>query len=130
MVPLETPERVPYPHSKVQLAAAKRLESQLKGDQPKVQQKPEVQKKPAKVQKNPAKVQKKPAKEIKNGKSTKAKKPNAKGGPLASVMADFINNLKSQGYSHKQAQSLWRESSEREAIVSTMSVSERKRRRY
>ena len=128
MVPVETPERVPYPHSKVQLAAAKRLENQLQNARKDKERK--VQKKPAKVsRKDPPKKVMKEQKKVKPTKT--GKKPSTpKGGPLASVMADFINNLKAQGYSYKQAQSLWRESSEREAIVSTMSESERKRRRY
>lgn len=55
------------------------------------------------------------------------KPPN---GPMTEAMAEFVAGRKARGVGYIRAMSEWRQSAEREAIVSKMSESERKRRRY
>eukprot|EP00435_Cladocopium_sp_Y103_P001763 s657_g1.t1 len=124
--------KVVDPMKKVQLAAAKRLEKQLRqngeSQEPKV---PET--------KPTAKVNGKG----KNAKGKNAKGKNAKGkakddekpkkvysGPLTEAMKKFLKEKKEQGLSHREAQQLWKSSDERSAITGPMSDRERKRRRY
>ena len=121
-----TPSPVPLPYKKTQLAAAKRLEKELK-------QKSSSTTKPvilasapkSKAEKGPKKSKKKPP----VPKKVEVKKSSS-GGPLMDEMNKFLVTMKAQGYSHREAMKLWRESETRAEIVNSMSESERKRRRY
>lgn len=120
-----TPSPVPLPYKKTQLAAAKRLEKELK------QQKSSTPKRSS-APKAKAEKGKKPKKTPPSKKSppVPAKKVQATKGPLMDEMNKFVAGAKANGHSHREAMTLWRESEERAQIVNNMSESERKRRRY
>ncbi len=122
-----TPPPVPFPYKKTQLAAAKRLEKDLKNCGGNAKQ---AEKKKAKtVEKKKAKtVSKKASKKEAKEPPKKARKPSA--GPMAEAMGSFVAAAKAEGYSHQESLRLWKLSPERDAIVQGMSESERKRRRY
>lgn len=125
--PSRTPEKVPRPLQKVQLAANKRLQAQLKKLKNQPKNEPVSQSdqsgKPKPSGTVPSKVSKP---------KTSSKKPlrkNNKSGPMQKAMAAFFQKAKAT-MSHREAQQAWMESSERECIVSSMSASERARRRF
>ena len=104
---------------KAQLAASKRLEKELRESKVKPTVKP-TSKPGAKADKDT------------KGKS-QPKKPQEKKkyeGPLMKAMADFLQQKKMELFTFREAQGMWKTSSERDAITSTLSESERKRRRY
>lgn len=121
----ETPPPVIRPYRKTQLAAAKRLEKELQNA------------KGSDLKPNSTKGKRK-AKGNKDKKVDKTKgdskkvppKRNHGNGPMAAAKNTFMQNMKSEGYSYRECLELWKESEEREAIVQSMSESERKRRRY
>ncbi len=119
---LPSPPKAPEPYKKSQLAAAKRLEKELKTSRatgPKIVGKSQ--------DKGKSKTQdKKISKEKKNDNKNKGHDS----GPLQDAMSKFMTRVKNQGASHREAQQMWRESRERDAIVGNMSESEKKRRRY
>ena len=120
---LDTPPAIPNPLKKTQLAAAKRLEKEMKaaGDKPKKTKKTEK-----KTKKNAAAKAKKDKKEKQE---KKPRKPNQ--GPLTEVMKEYIKGRRqADGLSYRDALKAWGTSSERAEIVNTMSYSEQKRRRY
>ena len=117
---------LPVPYRKTQLAAAKRLERELKAGAGKERKEPAHTKTTKVVQKKPAvRVQEKKPKDA-HGKPKKA----ASQGPLQATMKAFIESAKSSGNSHQEALQLWRNSEERASVVNAMPESERKRRRY
>lgn len=120
-----TPSPVPLPYKKTQLAAAKRLEKELK------QQKSSATKPEARVPKK-AKAKVKPNKSKKSppAPANKVEVTKSSKGPLMDEMNKFVSDAKANGHSHREAMALWRESEERAQIVNSMSESERKRRRY
>lgn len=125
------------PAKKAQLAAAKRLEKDIRGQRDAAalnSETPEVEK--ASIPKN---GKKRPAdcldtkggtKKSKKDKNKKAREREADKGPLAVAYQSFMESAKSKGASHKEAMAMWRNSDERERIVMQLSPSERKRRRY
>ena len=123
-VDLCTPDAaVPEPMKKTQVAAAKRLQKEL-AEKAKKEEKP--------VPKNAKKPQKKTktAKKTPQAKKQKKSKDPKSSGPLSLAFKEFVAQKKSEGYSYRESQSLWKESAERMEIVVKMSESERKRRRY
>lgn len=120
---LPTPPPI-EPMKKTQLAAAKRLEKELrlakfsKGKEEAAKSKKKALKVEAKT-KGPQRVQ-----------NQKAEKKDLSGGPMISAMKRFVDQRKAEGTSHHDAQRLWKNSEERRSIVEQMSESERKRRRY
>ena len=120
---LDTSPPIPNPMRKTQLAAAKRLEKEMKLAGNKTQ----------KEKKNAAakgkKKEKKQKKEKKENQEKKPRKPNQ--GPLTEVMKEYIKGRRqADGLSYHDALKALGTSSERAEIVSTMSLSEQKRRRY
>ena len=118
----ETPPPVIRPYRKTQLAAAKRLEKELQNakssDSKKNSTKGKGKAKGNKVDKTKGRSKKVPPKR------------NHGDGPMAAAKNTFMQSMKSEGYSYRECLELWKESEEREAIVQSMSESERKRRRY
>ena len=108
---------------KVQLAAAKRLEKQLR-------QKGESQEPKVPETKPTVKVPKGKGKKVKGKAKGDNREKKAYSGPLTEAMKKFLKEKKEQGVSHREAQQLWMTSDERAAITAPMSDSERKRRRY
>ena len=82
---------------------------------------PKKEKKPKKTKTTKKKPQAKKQKKSEDTKST---------GPLSMAFRAFMKQKKSDGFSHKDSLSLWKDSAERMEIVGKMSESERKRRRY
>ena len=125
---------LPLPYRKTQLAAAKRLERELKAGKGKERKEPAHTKTTKVVQKKPAvRVQEKKTKQEKvtKPKDAHGKPKNAASqGPLQATMKAFIESAKSSGNSHQEALQLWRNSEERASVVNAMPESERKRRRY
>ncbi len=119
---LPTPEDKPiHPYRKTQLAAAKRLERELKTSGSKPAATPKDQKHP-KGKKTTKKGQKK---------QDKCKKENKGGaGPMAEAMKAFREAAQQRGESYKDAMAKWKGSAERQAIVNGLSYAEQKRRRY
>lgn len=122
-----TPDKFPKPCSKVQLMAAKKLEQKLETS--------------AKVLKPLSNDQDGEGRHPKDAPPPrKAKKPKTKGktkserkppnGPMTAPKREFIKSMQDTGHSYKEALALWATSAEREAILATMSTSERKRRRF
>lgn len=62
-------------------------------------------------------------------KEKKARKPHSQG-PMFKAMREFIGKLQEEGFSYKEGQQRWKTSQQRQDIVSAMSESERKRRRF
>ena len=126
-----TPPPVPHPQKKAQLAAAKRLEKELRAEKSKGN-KTEVPKKSTESKGKKTEIPKKSTES--KGKKTKGNKGDNKPAPLAGPMQiemkKFVDGLKANGYGHFQAMDLWKQSKERAKIVNAMSESERKRRRY
>lgn len=122
-VPSPEEPKVVEPMKKVQLAAAKRLEKQLRqkceSKEPKV---PET--KPA----DTVPPQKKAKGKAKAKDENEEKK--AYNGPLTEAMKKFLKEKMEQGFPYREAQQLWKTSAERAAITGQMSDRERKRRRY
>lgn len=120
-VELPSPPKAPEPYKKSQLAAAKRLEKELKTSSQ------TASKTTGESQDSKSKVK---AKKTQKEKKTDTKKKAHDSGPLQDAMSKFLTRVKNQGASHKEALQMWRNSRERDAIVGKMSESERKRRRY
>ena len=122
-----TPPPIPNPLKKSQLAAAKRLEKDMKMADAANKKRDE---KKAKKQKKQDKKDKKAANNGKKnqGKEKKNRKPNE--GPLTGAMKEYIQRRRAGGLSYREAMKEWGESSERAEIVNKMSYSEQKRRRY
>lgn len=137
-VDLGTPPPIPNPLKKSQLAAAKRLEKELKmakTNKPKgVKDTGKTngkkvgcdKQKPGKGTKE--KKGKKQKREIGEEKDTKTKK--ATNGPLTEAMKDFVQARRGEGVSYREAMKQWRTSTERASIVNSFCPSEQKRRRY
>ncbi len=121
------------PYRKTQLAAAKRLEKELKQQSVRKVKKEKCEEQVAMGKKTETKSKKT---EFKSKKGKKTKKPEKKpvkshsNGPMQAAKKDFMSEAKRQGLSYKESLQAWGESEERFAIVSSMSESERKRRRY
>lgn len=120
-----TPEGKPvHPYRKTQLAAAKRLERELKsaGKTGKTPAGPTKGQKPPKTIKTVKKNEKKHNKD--------KKKDKGGAGPMAEAMKAFREAAQQRGDSYKEAMAKWKTSAERQAIVNGMSYAEQKRRRY
>eukprot|EP00435_Cladocopium_sp_Y103_P017245 s4632_g4.t1 len=120
-----TPPPIPNPMKKSQLAAAKRLEKEMKMAD--AANKKREGKKPEKKEKT-KKKDKKAASKKKQETEKKPRKPNE--GPLAGAMKEYITRRRAEGLSYMEAMKEWGKSKERAEIVDSMSYSEQKRRRY
>lgn len=125
-IPAEhTPPPLPRPTAKAQLVAAKRMQAELK-------------KKSGKTGENDLdgdceKVAKTPKTKVGKGKAAKQnskKKRKAQNGPVQSTFHRFMAAQREAGVKHPKALKLWKVSEERQALISTMSPAERKRRRF
>ena len=126
---LDTPPPIPNPLKKTQLAAAKRLEKELKAAGANKGPHGNKSRKTKKEKKTKTKAATKDKKEKKQKQEKKPRKPNQ--GPLAEVMKEYIKSRReAEGLSYQDALKAWGTSSERAAIVDNMSYSEQKRRRY
>ena len=143
-----TPPKVPRPNAKAVLQASKRMEAAKKQNERKQkdkEQKPKAHPKPAakaprKKPQNPkakAKPQKakKAAAKAKNGKKVEEPKPEKQRashehGPMQQNMRLFFESKRAEGHSYRECQKLWKVSEERQAVIMTLSASERKRRRF
>jgi len=125
-----TPEGKPvHPYRKTQLAAAKRLERELKSaDKTGKSKTPPGTTQVTKDQKPPKKTKSAKKEEKKRGKDKKKNKGGA--GPMAEAMQAFREAAQQRGDSYKEAMAKWKVSAERQAIVNGMSYAEQKRRRY
>ena len=131
---LDTPPPIPNPLKKTQLAAAKRLEKELK--MAKVEADTGV-KKPKTAKGKKAKGDSKGKKDKKSSNKNKKKQETgdpktkkAANGPLTEAMKDFVQARRGEGVSYREAMKQWRTSTERASIVNSFCPSEQKRRRY
>lgn len=131
---LDTPPPIPNPLKKSQLAAAKRLEKELK--MAKAEKKEGVEGTEKAKGKKAERDNKKPGKGKKDKKSKKQKHEtgkktkNAANGPMTEAMKEFVQARRGEGVSYRDAMKQWRTSTERASIVDSLSPSEQKRRRY
>ena len=140
-----TPEKPVAPYRKAQVVAQKKLEQQLRQSQ-RNQKKSDNQDTADKVN---AKVTEKGAKGVKpkntgNKKDAKPKKPKGKktekpcvgtrkapDGPMQAAMGSFLKKYKKDhGPDHRKALAAWKVSDERRAIIDSLDLPERKRRRF
>lgn len=121
---------------KRQVAAAKRLEQQLNGqwkpaahEAKKAEAEDSVCPKETKLTEHTSKKAKNAQGKKKATKSSSSKR-KPQNGPLTKAMREFMARCKQNGLKYQQALHQWKFSEERKAIVSTVSMSERARRRY
>ena len=128
------------PYKKAQLSAAKRLEKELKqqavknvkkekgGDQRVLDKSKKTDAKGKTTDAKGKKTETKGKKAESKGKKAETKKQSK--GPMEEAKKDYMAEAKRQGLSYKDSLWAWSQSEERYNIVSSMSESERKRRRY
>jgi len=113
------------PLRKTQLAAAKRLEKELKGAKNK-----KLEPAGSSQKKKPSSKKTKKTKGKESEKGEAGKKRKASDGPMMKAMSEFVKEARAAGSSYKEALSAWKNSKEREAIVMSLPAHEVKRRRY
>ena len=128
---VDTPPKIPRPMRKAQLACSKRVEKALKAAKTKGETNEKPQGKP-KGNNSKEKEKAKKIKEKEKAKKIKDKKEDKKetNGPMKVAMAEYVAKCRAEGMTYAQAMAGWKLSSERKAIVDTMSPSEQKRRKY
>eukprot|EP00438_Fugacium_kawagutii_P030842 Skav210403 [mRNA] locus=scaffold1416:237299:237802:- [translate_table: standard] len=151
---LPTPPCVPHPMKKAQLAAAKRLEKEMKEKEKnekkkKTETEPERKKPRSKTTDQPdtdtvpeteSKIKKDKNTKNTDGKKTKTTKKKAmtdgnqkrapNNGPLTEAMRSYIQDMRDDGVDYQLALKMWKSSAKRAEIVNKLSPSEQKRRRY
>ena len=134
MEPLaNTPEKIPKPLAKVQLAADKRMQLKIARMKKAGRNPEETSTQKGKCPAKPSSdgSNSKPAKSSKSKdlKKTKAKRDMSKG-PMQAAMAKFFSKKRSEGLPYKDIQQAWLKSASRAKIVANMSPAERKKRRF
>ena len=68
--------------------------------------------------------------EVEDGKAVGKKKRRPNNGPMPAVLKSYMATKKQEGVSYREAQKLWLTSEERAGVVSSLSASERSKRRF
>ena len=68
--------------------------------------------------------------EVEDGKAVGKKKRRPNNGPMQAVLKSYMAAKKQEGVSYREAQKLWLTSEERAGVVSSLSASERSKRRF
>ena len=128
--PKDTPDKIPKPLAKVQLAADKRMQQKIarikKAGNPAEEPSTHEAACPAK----PKSEDSAPKKAKEKASKKPEKKRDMSQGPMQKAMAKFFSAKRSEGMVYKDIQQAWRKSASRAKIIAKMSPAERKKRRF